>query len=121
MSEKSASRSFRDVDVWKRAHRWVLGVYRFTKQFPADEVHGIASQLRRAATSVPMNFAEGFRKRTKNEKARYYNTAQASLDECEYGLILAQDLRYGDSRELLDEAEEIARMLDGYLNAMLRS
>ncbi len=121
MDGKNASRSFQDVDVWKRAHQWVLGVYRFTRALPDDEKHGITGQLRRAAVSVPMNFAEGFRKRTKSEKARYYNIAQASLDESEYCLILARDLRYGDSRELLDQAEEVARMLDGYLTAMLRS
>ena len=121
MDGKSPSRSFRDVDVWKRAHQWVLGVYCTTTQFPAHEMHGITGQLRRAAVSVPMNFAEGFRKRTKSEKARYYNIAQASLDECEYALILARDLRYADTRELLHEADEIARMLDCYVSAMLRS
>ena len=58
-----ASRSFEDVEVWQRAHRWVLEIYRYSESFPKHEMFGLSSQLRRAAVSIPANFAEGFKKR----------------------------------------------------------
>ncbi len=119
MERRQPSRRFQDVEVWKRAHAWVLAVYRFTDAWPRHERYGLGRQLRRAAYSVPMNFAEGFRRRTRRDKASYYNNSQTSLDEAEYCLILGADLGYGDATALLDEAEEIARMLQSHTTSML--
>jgi four helix bundle protein len=74
------SKSFEDVVVWQKAHSWVLAVYRFTEKFPKHETFGLASQFRRAAVSVPANFAEGFKKRGSADKVRFYNIAQGSLE-----------------------------------------
>ena len=87
------SKSFEDVELWRKAHAWVLAIYRFTEPFPKHELFGLTSQLRRAAVSVPANFAEGFKKRSRADKIRIYNIAQGSLEECRYFLILARDLR----------------------------
>jgi four helix bundle protein len=106
-------RTFEDVTVWKKAHGWVLAIYRFTEAFPKHETFGLTSQLRRAAVSVPANFAEGFKKRGKSDKARFYNIAQGSLEECRYYLILSRDLGYGETRVLMESLEEISRMLEG--------
>jgi hypothetical protein len=57
---KRRSTSFQDVELWKKAHAWVLAVYRFTERFPKCERFGLDAQLRDAALSVPGNFAEGF-------------------------------------------------------------
>jgi four helix bundle protein len=96
------SKSFEDVELWRKAHAWVLAIYKFTEPFPKHELFGLTSQLRRAAVSVPANFAEGFKKRGLADKIRIYNIAQGSLEECRYFLILARDLRYGDSQTLYD-------------------
>ncbi len=120
MQHQTRSRCFQDMQVWKKAHAWVVAIYRFTEKWPRHETYGLTSQLRRAAASVPLNLVEGFRRRTKGDKVRYYNVAQAPLDESEYCLILARDLNYGDPRGLLASAEEIARMLDAYTKSMLR-
>ncbi|MEQ1644465.1 MAG: four helix bundle protein, partial [Pyrinomonadaceae bacterium] len=48
-----ASKTFQDAEVWQRAHKWVLAVYRLTEAFPKQEMFGLTSQLRRAAISVP--------------------------------------------------------------------
>lgn len=116
-SPAAKSKSFEDVELWKKAHAWVLAVYRFTENFPKHELFGLTSQLRRAAVSVPANFAEGFRKTGNADKVRFYNIAQGSLEECKYYLILVRDLRYGDSAELIVAANEISRMLTAYIRA----
>jgi len=79
-----ASKSFEDVEVWQKAHFWVLAIYRFTEKFPKYELFGLTAQLRRAAVSIPANFAEGFKKKGKADKACFYNIAQGSIEECRY-------------------------------------
>ena len=110
--------SFEDVEIWKKAHSFVLKIYRLTENFPKHELFGLTSQLRRAAVSVPANFAEGFKKLGKADKLRFYNIAQGSLEECRYYLILTKDLNYGEVKELKIEAEEIGRMLNAYMRAI---
>jgi four helix bundle protein len=109
------ARSFEDVEIWKRAHAWVLKIYKFSENFPKHELFGLSSQLRRAAVSVPANFAEGFKKLSKADKLRFYNIAQGSLEECRYYFILARDLNYGEVTELQKDAEVISKMLDSYM------
>jgi len=69
--------------------------------------------MRRAAVSVPANIAEGFRKRGKADKARFINTAQGSLEESRYYLILTQDLGYGQTELLMRSLEEVSRLCSG--------
>jgi four helix bundle protein len=88
MPERSAARSFSDLMVWKKAHEFVLAVYRLTESFPERERFGLSHQMRRAAVSVPANIAEGFGKRSQAEKARFLNIAEGSLEECRYYLII---------------------------------
>jgi four helix bundle protein len=75
--------------------------------------------MRRAAVSIPANIAEGFRRRGRVDKARFMNLAEGSLEECRYYLILAEDLRYGDTSQLAAAAEEVSRMLSAYAAAIL--
>ena len=111
----AAASSFEELEVWKKAHAMVLGVYRATNQFPKHELYGLSSQLRRAAVSVPANIAEGFRRRGIADKLKFYNISQASLDECLYYFILASDLDYADTRHLTQAGEEVSRMLNSYI------
>ena len=86
---------FEDLVVWQKAHQFVLAVYRLSRTFPRSETYGLSSQFRRAAVSIAANIAEGFRKRGKADKLRFYNIAQGSIEESRYYLILARDLDYG--------------------------
>jgi four helix bundle protein len=123
MSEIAAvrepARSFEDLVVWRKAHGFVLRVYKLTASFPKHETYGLAAQMRRAAVSIPANIAEGFKKRGRADKARFMNTAQGSLEESRYYLRLTRDLAYGETRELSELVDEIARMLDAYATSIL--
>lgn len=112
------SRTFEDVEVWQRAHRWVLKIYRYSESFPKHELFGLSSQLRRAAVSIPANFAEGFKKSGLADKLRFYNIAQGSMEECRYYLILANDLGYGETSELKADIEIVSKMLEAYMRAI---
>lgn len=111
--DREPARRFEDLIVWQKAHALVLAVYRASAPFPRTETYGLTSQLRRAAVSVPANIAEGFRKQGKPDKARFFNIAQASLEEARYYLILARDLGY-TSDDLAASFSEVSRLLDVY-------
>ncbi|MGD1805753.1 four helix bundle protein [Dapis sp. BLCC M126] len=113
-----SAKSFRDLIVWQKAHELVLEVYRLSSNFPKTETYGLTSQLRRASVSVPANIAEGFRKKGLADKIRFLNIAQGSLEESRYYLILANDLEYGDTSELLLHLEEVSKLLDSYVAAI---
>jgi four helix bundle protein len=109
------ARRFEDVDIWKKSHGFVLEVYRITELFPKHELYGLTSQLRRAAVSVPANFAEGFGKPTRPDKLRFYAIALGSLEECRYYLILAMDLGYANTASLKIMLDEVGKMLGSYV------
>jgi len=123
MTEQRAERlqRFEDLEVWKKAHRLVMDVYRVTAGFPAAERFGLVSQMRRAAVSVPANVAEGFKKRGIRDKVNFYNIAQGSLEELRYYLILSSDLGYlKDAKAMKGKLDEVARMLHALAAAISR-
>lgn len=120
-ARRDPARSFRDLIVWRKAHEFVLWVYRFTKEFPTDERFGLTYQFRKAAVSIPANVAEGFKKKDLSDKARFLNISQGSLEECRYYLILASDLGYGDTERLMAQLEEVSKLLHGYTRAIVAS
>jgi len=105
--------------VWQKAHQFVLDAYKLSQSFPREEMYGLTSQFRRAAISIAANIAEGFKKRGQQDKARFLNIAQGSLEECRYYLILIADLAYADTTQLNNQLEEVSRLLTSYANAVL--
>ena len=119
--KRVSARDFRDLVAWQRAHSFVMSVYKLSHHFPKHELYGLTSQLRRASVSIPANIAEGFKKRTKPDKARYFNIAQGSIEECRYYLILANELNYGQTDEQQKLLEESSKLLEKYINKVLAS
>ncbi|HEY0379605.1 MAG TPA: four helix bundle protein [Pyrinomonadaceae bacterium] len=117
--QRSPAKSFQDLIVWQKAHQFVLAVYHYSDYFPQKEIYGLTSQFRRAAISIAANIAEGFKKRGVNDKARFLNIAQGSLEECRYYIVLAKDLGYGDNPDLLPQLEEVSELLEKYAAAIL--
>ena len=113
---------FRNLEVWSKAHKLTLDVYRLTEHFPRTEVFGLSSQLRRAAASIATNLAEGCR-RTQGEFGRFLQIAFGSACEVEYQLLLSRDLGF-ITAEAYDKINamllEVKRMLHGLLKRAQR-
>ena len=112
-------RDFRDLKVWHKAHEFALDVYRGTRSFPADERFALTQQLRKAASSIPSNIAEGCGRESERELARFLSIAAGSASEVEYQLLLGRDLEYlpsGNYDDLVSKVNEVKRML----NALIR-
>ncbi len=105
---------FRDLKVWAKSHALVLAVYQATAAFPTEEQYGLTNQIRRAASSIPANVAEGCGRGTDGELVRFVRIALGSANELEYHLILAADLGLlpPATQQTLDgELSEVRRML----------
>jgi four helix bundle protein len=111
---KEPAKSFQDLVVWQKAHQFVLGTYRFTAEFPEQEKAGLAAQLQRSAVAIGANIAQGFARKNKSDKARYLSSAQTAVDECQYYLLLAKDLGYGQNEALVGQLNEVRRLLGDY-------
>ena len=107
--------SFRDLIVFQRSYKLSLELHKVSLTFPKIEQFELASQIRRASKSIPVNIAEGYGKRTSAaEFKRFLTIAQGSCDELKVHLEYCKDLEY-ISKELYDkyysESEEISKML----------
>ncbi len=106
--------NYKDLKVWEKAHQFTLMIYDVSKQFPKDEIYGLTSQLRRAASSIPANIAEGCGKNTNIDFAKYLNISLGSANESEYFTLLAKDLSYINAEKfdtLYKQINEIKAML----------
>ena len=112
--------SYRELVVWQKSIDLVGRIYSITRNYPAEEKFGITSQMRRAATSIPANIAEGQARRNTGEFLQSLGIARGSLAELETFLILSANLGFvatPDSENLLSDCAEINKML----NALIKS
>ena len=106
--------NYRDLDVWKRSMDLVVDVYTITREFPRSELYSLTDQIRRAASSVPSNIAEGNGRRYRREYTHHVSIARGSISELSTYLEIAQRLGYVTPAQvapLLKQAEDISRML----------
>jgi four helix bundle protein len=109
---------FKELQVWQRSRRLTKGVYLATAKFPADERHGMTSQIRRAVVSIVANIAEGSGRHSAADQSRCYRIASASSREIEALLIVAVDLEWisePNSQPLFKELDGIQRMLSSLI------
>lgn len=114
-------RSFRDLEVWKRAMELTVSVYRLSQGFPREERYGLTEQLRRCAVSVPSNIAEGQGRLNTREFRQFLGIARGSNCELQTQLEIARALHFGDAT-LLGQSEqlshEVGKMLFGLLASL---
>jgi four helix bundle protein len=85
-------KDFRTLAVWQKSHELALLIYKETRSFPKEELFGLTSQIRRAATSVSANIAEGCGRATDADFSRFLQIAFGSISELDCHILLARDL-----------------------------
>ena len=114
-------KSHRDLIVWQKAVQLVVHLYGVTKAFPKEETYGLTSQIRRAATSIPANIAEGQGRRLSGEYQQFLGFARGSLWELDTHIEVSFQLAYLNEeqyKELRDKMDEVGRMLNGLMRAI---
>ena len=121
IEEEAVIHNYKDLDVWKRSVAFTTEVYKLTARFPATERYGLSSQIRRAATSVPANIAEGWGRGSTREYVQFLTIARGSLMELQTHLIVGCNLGFMTQEELSVAStaiEEIGKMLNGLIGAL---
>lgn len=85
---------FKKLEVWQASHSLACDVYRYTAVFPKTEAYGLTAQLRRSASSIPANIAEGCGRNSDAEFARFVRISLGSAVELEYHLLLSRDVGF---------------------------
>lgn len=114
-------KSHRDLIVWRKAMDLDVLVYKATEAFPKHELYGLTSQIRRAASSVPANIAEGQGRRSKSEFRQFLGNARGSLLELDTHLELALRLNYltaSQHEKVREHLEEVGRILNGLMRSL---
>ena len=118
-------RDYRKYDVWQKAHLLTLFVYKdVLPVLPKSEQYDLASQMKRAAYSIPMNIAEGGGRNTDKDFLHYLDMASGSAHELEYIALLAFDLKYFDVQkheEVLLRLNEVKAKLIKLIKAIRKN
>lgn len=115
--------SFEKLLAWQAARELAKGTYILTRKFPKDELFAITSQMRRAASSVPANIAEGFSRQSIADKLHFYTIATGSLTELQSFSYTALDVGYVNSKEqmaLYNLSVKVHRLLSGLVRSTRR-
>jgi four helix bundle protein len=107
--------------VWREAMDLVVGIYRFSGSLPKDELFGLATQIKRAAVSIPANIAEGYGRESSGAYAQHLKIAQGSLKELETHLLIVQRVDLAEAADiepLIQHCDTIGKMLRGLIRSI---
>ena len=113
--------SYQDLDAWKEGMSLAKECYVLTQAFPREEMFGLTSQIRRAASSIPANIAEGYGREHTKEYVRFLRIAQGSLKELETHLLLSQEvlpLPPLACQTQLRKCDQVGRIFRGLIRAL---
>lgn len=120
---RPAVHNFTDLRVWQIAMDLAEQIYRITRSFPPSEQYGLASQLQRAAVSIPSNIAEGHARHQSGDYIRFLGIARGSLAELKTQVLLAIRLGYimaQTGNNVLGEIDDLMRQLTALRSAIER-
>lgn len=121
---KTPITSFTQLQTWQKAHTFVIAIYNITDKFPRKEIYSLTDQLRRAATSITSNIAEGFSRQSKKEKVQFYFQSLGSLTEVQNQLLIARDVDYLESSQfsiLANQSVIISKLLNGLIKSIKKN
>jgi four helix bundle protein len=117
-------RDFRKLEIWKNGIELVKQVYQLSDKLPSEEKFGLKSQITRAVVSVPSNIAEGYSRHSEVEFKRFLEIAIGSLFEVETQLIIAQELKFIEEKQLetiFTLIQKEAKMINSLINKIKNS
>jgi four helix bundle protein len=117
-------KSYRDLDIWKKGVVIVNKMYKVTADFPKEELYGLTTQMRRSATSIPANIAEGFARQHNREYKQFLYIALGSCAELETQLIVSYNQHFISQsvyQEMLEYLDHESRMLMSLIKVVSRS
>ena len=121
MTEADKIRSYRDLRVWQEGMALAEACYMLTRRFPNDELFGMTSQIRRAATSVPANITEGYGRDSTGEHVQFLRVSQGSLKELETHLALSSRvglIAESETKNVLEECDRLGKMLHRLIRSL---
>lgn len=124
MTEAGKIRSYRDLRVWQEGMGLAEACYLLTRRFPRDELFGMTSQIRRAASSVPANIAEGYGRNSKGDYIQFLRISQGSLKELETHLMLSTRVGLvaeSETKNFLEECDRLGKMLHRLIRSLQSS
>jgi len=108
----------KDLNVWKHSMDFVVGIYKTTNGFPVDEKYGLTTQIRRAATSIPSNIAEGPARKNTRELIQFLYISLGSVSELETQLEISKRLGYLADNQLEIDLTAIGKMLISLIRSL---
>lgn len=116
-------KSHKDLVLWCKAMQLAVEIHRLARTLPKYELFGLASQMKRAAVSIPSNIAEGAARRTTREFLSFLYIARGSSAELETQLLLSAELGYIPQQSLaptLARSDEVGRLLNAVITGLHR-
>ncbi|PKN73237.1 MAG: four helix bundle protein [Candidatus Cloacimonetes bacterium HGW-Cloacimonetes-3] len=110
-----------DLEVYKASMLLVKHVYELAKDFPHDELWGLTSQMKRAATSIPTNIAEGAGRKSKKELLYFLNVSLGSLSELQTQLDIAVMLDFVKDKQKLEATVNISQSVKRQLLSLIKA
>lgn len=114
---------FEELDIWQLSVEFCGKIYDVTEKFPKDELFGLTSQLRRAATSIPLNIAEGTSRSSRKEFSHFLEIAIGSVFEVVTGLAIARDrglMAEDNYKRIYSDAEALAKKISTFKKRVLQ-
>ena len=109
------------LNCWKDSFKLSVDLYKATRHFPSEEKFGIISQVRRAATSIPVNIAEGAARNSKKEFIQFLYISLGLLSELDTFLLLCVELEYLEKEKgqyYLTELDRIGKLITGLIKKL---
>ena len=113
--------NYKHLKIWVRSMDLSEMIYRETVNFPSNEKFGLTSQLRRAATSIPSNIAEGTSRQSQKEFKHFLSISLGSCFEVNTQLELAKRfnlINFGNTEKIFHEIDQLEKMIIGFMKSI---
>ena len=113
--------TYSNLTIWQKAMDLVEKIYLLSNNLPSSEKFGLASQIQRAAVSIPSNIAEGYGRKSKLEYSRFLDIARGSLYELETQIhigIMLEFFTNENTERAFSLSQEVGKMLNSLITKL---